>query len=93
MFLPGNFEFDYGRLKNMRDYLEKCLCCIHSLNGELAEATIIKRIGDNQYLAEYNGVQCTAIFNPFSSKFYVDDKYGVIKDTQPAKRPKPHLGM
>lgn len=53
---------------------------IHSLNGELREATILKRLGDNDYLAEFNGVKCRAIFNPFVNKFYVDDKYGVIRD-------------
>ena len=39
--------------------MEKCECYIHSLKqGEkhvLGEATIIKRLGDNDYLAEYNG--------------------------------------
>lgn len=51
---------------------------IHSLNGELREATILKRLGDNDYLAEYNGIKYHAIYNPFANKFYVDDKYGVI---------------
>jgi hypothetical protein len=54
-----------------------CECHIHSLNGGLAEATIIEKIGDNLYLAEYNGVRCTAIFNPFVGRYYVDDIYGV----------------
>lgn len=42
---------------------------IHSLKDKehdrhvLGEAEIIKSIGNNLYLAEYNGVQCTAIFN------------------------------
>lgn len=53
---------------------------IHSLDGELREATILKRLGDNNYLAEYNGVKCHAIYNPFVNKFYVDDKYGIIKN-------------
>jgi len=53
---------------------------IHSLDGELREATVLKRVGDNDYLAEYNGVKCHAIFNVFVGRFYVDDKYGVIKD-------------
>jgi hypothetical protein len=53
---------------------------IHSLDAELREATILKRLGDNDYLAEYNGVKCHAIYNPFVNKFYVDDKYGIIKD-------------
>lgn len=58
---------------------------IHSLNGALAEVTIVEKIGDNKYIAEYNGVRCTAIFNPFAGRFYVDDKYGVIKDRTPHK--------
>ena len=48
--------------------MEKCQCYIHSLkqgeNHVLGEATILKRLGDNDYLAEYNGVKCHAIFNP-----------------------------
>jgi len=56
---------------------------IHSLNGELREATILKRLGDNDYLAEYNGVRCHAIFNPFVGRFYVDDKYALIRDRKP----------
>jgi len=63
------------------EYIDKCACYIHSLKqGEtnvLVEATIIKRIGDNLYLADYNGVKCTAIFNPFVGRYYVDDLYGV----------------
>ena len=55
--------------------MEKCECYIHSLKqGEthvLGEATILKRIGDNDYLAEY-------IFNPFAGRYFVDDVYGVI---------------
>jgi hypothetical protein len=68
----------------MQDYLTKGDCYIHSLKqGEknmLAEATIIKRLGDNDYLAEYNGVKCHAIYNPFACRYFVDDKYGVIRD-------------
>lgn len=58
---------------------------IHSLDGELRDATILERLGDNDYLAEYNGVRCHAIYNIFVSKFYVDDKYGVIKDKAPGR--------
>lgn len=56
---------------------------ICSLDGQLAEATIVEKRGDNEYVAEYNGVKCSAIFNPFVGRFYVDDKYGVIKDRSP----------
>jgi len=56
---------------------------IHSLKdiendrNVLGEATIIESIGDNLYLAEYNGVKCTAIFNFFTGRYYVDDVYGI----------------
>jgi len=70
----------------MADYIDKCPCYIHSLKqGEtnvLAEATIVKRLGDNDYLADYNGVKCHAIFNPFVGRYYVDDKYGVIRESE-----------
>lgn len=58
---------------------------IHSLDGQLAQATIVEKRGDNQYVAEYNGIRCTAIFNPFVGRFYVDDQYGVIKDKAPIR--------
>lgn len=68
----------------MADYIDKCQCYIHSLKQDesnvLGEATIIKRLGDNDYLADYNGVKCHAIFNPFVCRYYVDDKYGVIHE-------------
>ena len=46
----------------------------------LGDATIIKSIGDNVYLAEVNGVKCTAIFNFFVGRYFVDDVYGIVKD-------------
>jgi hypothetical protein len=64
----------------MAEYIDKCECHIHTLNGGLSEATILRRTGDNQYLADYNGVKCTAVFNPFVGRYYVDDKYGVVKE-------------
>ncbi len=59
---------------------------IHSLKDRehdrnvLGEAEIIRKIGDNLYLAEYNGVRCTAIFNFFTGRYYVDDVYGIQKE-------------
>ena len=59
---------------------------IHSLKDHannrhvLGEAEIIGQIGDNLYLAEVNGVRCTAIFNPFVSRYFVDDVYGIQKE-------------
>ena len=60
---------------------------IHSLKDHkhnrhvMDEAKIIKQIGDNQYLAEYHGVRCTAIFNFFTGTYFVDDVYGIQEDT------------
>ena len=61
----------------MENQIDKCECCIHSLkqggkNG-LGEATIIKRLGENDYLADYNGVKCHAIYNPFAGRYYLCD--------------------
>ena len=59
---------------------------IHSLKDRardrhvLGEAEIIKSIGDNLYLAGVNGVRCTAIFNFFVDRYFVDDVYGVVDD-------------
>ena len=56
---------------------------IHSLGGSdhhqhvLVEAEILERIGDNLYLAAYNGVRYTAIFNIFVGRYFVYDVYGV----------------
>lgn len=52
----------------------------------MREATIVEMVGDNAYIAEYNGVRCTAIYNPFVDAFYVDDKYGVLPDQKQKKR-------
>ncbi len=63
---------------------------IHSLKDRehdrnvLGDAEIIERIGDNLYLAEVNGVRCTAIFNFFTGYYYVDDVYGVVKEANHA---------
>ena len=59
---------------------------IHSLKDHehdrhvLGEAEIIQRIEGNQYLAEYNAVRCTAIFNPFAGAYFVDDVFGIIQN-------------
>ena len=64
-------------------HITKRECYIHSLKDKendrhvLGEATIIKSIGDNLYLADYNGVKCTAIYNFFTGHYYVDDVYGI----------------
>ena len=70
----------------MENYIDKCECYIHSLKqgdkNNLAEATIIRRLGENDYLADYGGVKCHAIYNPFVGRYYVDDLYGVVRDAK-----------
>ena len=59
---------------------------IHSLKDHvnnrhvLGEAEIIEQIDDNLYLAEVNGLRCTAIFNPFVNRYFVDDVYGIQRE-------------
>lgn len=55
----------------------KVQAMIHSL-GAKAEVIIKEQIGNNQYVAEYCGVCCTAIYNIFTGCYYVDDVYGII---------------
>jgi len=62
----------------------KVMAYVHSLKDKKtdtnhsAEVTIFEKYGDNQYIAEYNGIRCTAIFNWFVGMYFVDDVYGVI---------------
>ena len=51
---------------------------VNSLKG-LAEVEIVEHKDNNHCLARYNGKLCTAIFNPFSGYYYVDDIFGVIE--------------
>lgn len=53
---------------------------VHSINA-IKEVEIIKKRGDNDYLAKVGDVVCTAIFNPFVGLYYVDDVYGVVKSS------------
>ena len=66
----------------------KTMAHIHSLNGEMKEITILRQEDmfghpiQNSYIVDYNGVICTAIFNPITSQYYADDKYGKLKEAQ-----------
>jgi hypothetical protein len=77
VFSQPRYQFTGGKIMQVTAY-------IHSLKDKehdrhvLGEAEIIKSIGDNLYLAEYNGVRCTAIFNFFTGYYYVDDVFGVV---------------
>lgn len=59
---------------------------INSLNvGKIqptttAEVTILEKVGDNNYIVDYNGVKCHAIYNWFVCAYFVDDIYGRIDE-------------
>ena len=55
----------------------KTMAMVHSLNA-MAEVTIISENGNNNVIAEYNGIRYTAVYNPFNGLYYVDDVYGRI---------------
>ena len=55
----------------------KVKAMIHSLNAQ-DEVTIISENGNNNVIAEYEGKQYTAIFNPFTCLYYVDNVYGEV---------------
>ena len=48
---------------------------IHSLKGETDEITVLKKVGDNDYIVDYKGVKCHALFNWFVCEYYADDVY------------------
>ena len=64
----------------------KTMAYVHSLKDKkndrhvLGEALILEHKDNNNVIAEYNGVKCSAIFNVFVGRYYVDDIYGVISE-------------
>jgi len=70
----------------MEDLTMRVKAYIHSLKDRehdrhvMGEAEIIQCIGNNLYLAEVNGVRCTAIFNFLTGTYFVDDVYGIQKE-------------
>lgn len=51
---------------------------VHSLNG-MAKVTIIHFNNNNSVVAQYKGNYYSAVFNPYTWMFYVDDVYGNIQ--------------
>ena len=62
----------------MKEYT--AMAHINSLNGKLAEITVLENVGDNDYIVEYNGIKCHAIFNWFVCEYYADDVYKIVKE-------------
>lgn len=59
----------------------KTLAHIHSLNGDMDEITVLNKVGDNDYIIDYKGVKCHALFNWFNCTYYADDIYTILKES------------
>ena len=59
----------------------KTTAYIQSLNKgkmqstETDEITVLEKVGDNDYIVDYKGVQCHALFNWFVCAYFADDIY------------------
>lgn len=62
----------------MKEY--KVMAHIHSLNGEMAGITVLEEVGNNDYIVNYKGVKCHALFNWFVCEYYADDIYGIVEE-------------
>lgn len=57
---------------------------ISSLNKDkmrpevMDEITVLEKVGDNDYIVDYKGVRCHALFNWFVCAYFADDLYGRI---------------
>lgn len=57
---------------------------INSLNVGLInpthkdEITVLEKVGDNDYIVDYKGVKCHALFNWFVGAYFADDVYGRV---------------
>ena len=63
----------------------KTYAYIYSLNRgkmnstEMDEIAVLKKVGENDYIVDYKGVKCRALFNWFNCTYYADDIYGRIE--------------
>ena len=46
----------------MDDYAYKTMAHINSLKGEMDEITVLEKVGENDYIVDYKGVKCHALF-------------------------------
>ncbi len=42
------------------------------------EITVLEKVGDNDYIVDYRGVRCHALFNWFVCAYFADDVYGRV---------------
>lgn len=61
----------------------KTMAYIQSLNiGKIKpevkdEITILDKVGNNDYIVDYKGVKCHALFNYFVGAYFADDVYRI----------------
>ena len=55
---------------------------INSLKGGMDEITVLEKVGENDYIVDYKGVKCHALFNWFNGTYYADDVYGIVKEDE-----------
>lgn len=48
---------------------------IHSLNGKMDEITVLEKVGDNDYIVDYKGVKCHALFNWFVCELIITSSF------------------
>lgn len=46
------------------------------------EITVLEQVGRNDYIVDYKGVKCHAIFNWFVCAYFADDIYGIVGETK-----------
>ena len=59
---------------------------IHSLHGKTDTAIILSHEDNNHCLVEYKRQVYTAVWNPFSGYYYVDDVYGKVEKQKLLKK-------
>ena len=78
-----NKYMEYMENKKMTPY--KTQAYISSLNQgkiqptEMDEITVLEKVGNNDYIVDYKGVKCHALFNWFVCAYFADDLYRVVK--------------
>ncbi len=55
---------------------------IHSLDGKMDDITVLEKTGDNDYIVDYKGVRCHALFNFYNGTYYADDVYGKLNNEE-----------
>lgn len=40
----------------------------------------LEKVGDNDYIVDYMGMKCHALFNWYVCEYYADDVYSIVKE-------------